>query len=90
MTYLFGTQTTCLFEAGTAYLFETRTTYLYTSSKGIHKKPLTEDKFLEAFKSFKSSGFDTCHVNMINQIYYYIKKTLIRIFGDSVKKKKKN
>ena len=43
----------------------------------LHENPLTEDEFLEAFKSLKISkapGFDQIDVNLINQIYNHIKK----------------
>ena len=54
----------------------------------LHKKSLTEEEFVKAFKSLKinkASGFDQIDVNVINQIYNHIKKPLIRIFGDSIK-----
>ena len=48
-----------------------------------------EDEFLKAFlkplKINKAPGFDQIEVNVINQIYNHIKKSLIRIFGDSIK-----
>ena len=54
----------------------------------LQENLLTEDEFLEGFKSLKISkapGFDKTDVNVINQIYDHIKKLLIRIFGDSRK-----
>ena len=48
-----------------------------------------EDEFLKAFlkplKINKAPGFDQIEVNVINQIYNHIKKSHIRIFGDSIK-----
>ena len=41
--------------------------------------------FLKSLKTNKAPGFDQIEVNVINQIYNHIKKSLIRIFGDSVK-----
>ena len=50
----------------------------------LDENPLMEDEVLKAFKSLKinkAPGFE--HVT--NQIYNHIKKSLIRIFGDSIK-----
>ena len=54
----------------------------------LHEYPLREDEFLEAFESLKinkAPGFDEIHVNVINQIFNHIKKSLIWIFDDSIK-----
>ena len=62
--------------------------YISKANTKLHKNPLTEDEFLEAFKSLKINkvpGFNEIDVNVINQIYIHIKKPLIRIFGDSIK-----
>ena len=43
---------------------------------------------MEALKSLKinkAPGFDEIDVNVINQTYNHIKKTLFRIFGDLIK-----
>ena len=62
--------------------------YISKANAKLHENLLTEDKFLEAFKSLrinKVPGFDQIDVNVINQIYNHIKNPLIRIFGDSIK-----
>ena len=61
--------------------------YISKANTNLKENYLTEDEFLEAFKSLKTnkaSGFDEIDVNMINRIYNH-KKPLIRIFGDSIK-----
>ena len=62
--------------------------YISKANAKLHENLLTEDKFLEAFKSLrinKVPGFDQIDVNVINQVYNHIKNPLIRIFGDSIK-----
>ena len=61
----------------------------YTSKANtkLQENPLTENAFLEAFKSLKinkAPAFGEIYVNKIHQIYNYIKKTLFRIFVDSI------
>ena len=50
--------------------------YISKANAKLHENPLTEDEFLEAFKSLrinKAPGFDQIVVNVINQIYNHIK-----------------
>ena len=50
--------------------------YISKANKKVYENPLTEDKFLKIFKSFKKNkapGFDQIDVNVINQIYNLIK-----------------
>ena len=49
----------------------------------LREMVLTEDAFLEAFKSMEIS--ETSSFDEIYQIYNHIKKPLIRTFGDSTK-----
>ena len=54
----------------------------------LQENPLTEDACLEVFKSLKinkAPAFDERDLNVINHIHNHIKKTLIKIFGDSIK-----
>ena len=62
--------------------------YISKANTKLKENPLTEDEFLEAFKSLKinkSPGFNEIDVNVISQIYNHIKKPLIEIFGASIK-----
>ena len=62
--------------------------YISKTNTKLHEDPLTEDECLEAFKLLKinkAPGFDEIDINVINQLYYHIKKPLIRIFGNSIK-----
>ena len=62
--------------------------YISKANTKLHEDPLTEDECLEAFKLVKinkAPGFDEIDINVINQLYYHIKKPLIRIFGNSIK-----
>ena len=50
--------------------------YISKANAKLHENPLTEDEFLEAFKSLrinKAPCFDQIVVNVINQIYNHIK-----------------
>ena len=50
--------------------------YISKANAKLDENPLTEDEFLEAFKSLrinKAPGFDQIVVNVINQIYNHIK-----------------
>ena len=63
-------------------------TYISNANTKLQETPLTEDEFLEAFKSLKINklpGFDEIDFNVIYQIYNHNKKPVIRIFGDSMK-----
>ena len=62
--------------------------YISKANTNLKEKPLTENEFWEAIKSLKikkAPGLDEIDVNVIIQIYNHIKKSLIRIFGDSIK-----
>ena len=62
--------------------------YINEVNTKLQENPLTEDIFLEAFKSLKikkAPGFDEIVVDVINQICNHIRKPLISIFDDSIK-----
>ena len=53
--------------------------YISKINTKLEENPLTEDEFLEAFKSLKinkAPGFEEIDVNVINQICNHIKKSL--------------
>ena len=61
--------------------------YTNKANTKLQENPLTENAFLEAFKSLKinkAPAFGETYVNVIHQMYNYIKKTLFRIFVDSI------
>ena len=57
--------------------------YMSKANTRLREMVLTEDAFLEAFKSMEIS--ETSSFDEIHQIYNHIKKPLIRTFGDSTK-----